>query len=268
MSKPRNLSHAIADHPRPDCHRWLRWWRWVGDLVFPWYCPLCGLSVEGLPAAGLCSACRLNLGESRSNRCGRCGQPAGPFVEASQGCWLCLRNRWAFEGVERLGVYSGTLRDACIRGKSSGAEPLAAALAGWFWECRGRSLAEREIDLVVPVPQHWSKRLVESHNQAETVAEVLARRLRVDLRRHILAKVRRTPDQSSLPAARRRTNLCGAFRARKQGKLAGIHVLLVDDVLTTGTTADQASRALREAGAGRVSVAVLAVVPVAKHRVG
>ena len=181
---------------------------------------------------------------------------------------MCPRRRWVFESVERLGVYSGALREACIRGKSRGGESLAAALAEWFWECRGWSLAEREIDLVVPVPQHWSKRLIESHNQAETVAEVLARRLRVNLHRHILAKVRRTPDQSSLSAARRQTNLCGAFRVRKKGKLAGAHVLLVDDVLTTGTTADQASRALRQAGVGRVSVAVLAVVSVVNHRAG
>lgn len=146
------------------------------------------------------------------------------------------------------------------------AEPLATSLGEWFWACRGEKLSRLGIDLVIPIPQHWSKRLVVAHNQAETLADVLARRLRVPSDRHILGKARRTPDQSSLSASRRRTNLRDSFRVRESGRLGGVHVLLVDDVLTTGTTAHRATQALKKAGAGRVTVAVLAVVPAVTGR--
>ena len=216
----------------------------------------------------MCHGCRNEVGGDVGNRCGRCGQGAGPYVDAHRvvGCWHCRRRQLSFEGVERLGLYEGLLRTACIRGKSGTARPLVWAMGEWLFECRGEVLSGLGVELVVPVPQHWTKRIAESHNQAETLAAVLGRSLRVPLGRHILRKVRRTPDQSSLLAVSRRANLRDAFRVRRRSGLDGLHVLLVDDILTTGTTAHQAARALRQGGAGRVSVAVLAVVPATADR--
>ena len=234
------------------------------DLVYPRHCPLCGADGPG----GLCSGCRDEVGGDRRNRCGGCGQPAGPHVhaDAATGCRHCRGRQRAFERVERLGLYEGVLREACIQGKAAVAQPLVSALGEWFWECRGDALAGLGVDLVVPVPQHWTRRISVAHNQAETLAGVLGRCLRVPLGRHILRKARRTPDQSSLPAVSRRANLNDAFRVRRRTRLDGLHVLLVDDILTTGTTAHQAARALRQGGAARVSVAVLAVVPATTNR--
>ena len=230
------------------------------DLVYPRHCPLCGS--DG--GRGLCTICRGEIGDGGGRRCGRCGQPTGPHVTAGDEwrCCHCPRHHLAFSGVERLGLYEEALREACIAGKADGAEPLAAALAEWFWECRGEALCGLGVDLVVPVPQHWTKRIAVAHNQAETLAGVLGRCLRVPVGRHILRKARRTPDQSGLSAARRRANLGDSFRVWRRRGLDGAHVLLVDDVLTTGTTAHQAARALRQGGAEQVSVAVLAVVSV------
>ena len=234
------------------------------DLVYPRHCPLCGMDGRG----ELCTGCRGRVGCDQRNRCLRCGQPAGPHVEADveTGCSHCQHLPQAFQRVERLGLYEGGLREACVRGKGAIAQPLTWALGEWFGECRGESLAALGTRLVVPVPQHWTKRITAGHNQAETLAVVLGRYLRVPLGRHILRKTRRTPDQSSLSAASRRANLNGAFRVRRRARLEGLHVLLVDDVLTTGTTVHQAARALKQGGVGRVSVAVLAVVPVAANR--
>ncbi|MDP7274747.1 MAG: phosphoribosyltransferase family protein [Planctomycetaceae bacterium] len=232
----------------------------LADLVYPPGCPLCG--ADG--SSQLCAGCRGGIGRGGNFRCGRCGQTLGPHLvspESGRGCSSCQGNRWAFSAVERLGLYEGPLREACIRGKSVVAEPLVASLGEWFWECRGERLGGLGIGLVIPVPQHWSKRLLVDHNQAETLAGVLARRLRVPSDRHILAKARWTRDQSSLSASKRRANLRDSFRVRKNNRLDGVHVLLVDDVLTTGTTAHHAARVLKKAGAGRVTLAVLAVVP-------
>ena len=249
-----------------------RWWksRVVSaaslrvDVVYPRHCPLCGAGGPG----GLCGGCRDEVGGDRWNRCGRCGQPAGPHVDAGRrsGCPYCRHRHLAFAGVERLGLYEGALREACVRGKAAVSQPLVSALGEWFWECRGDALTGLGVDIVVPVPQHWTKRIRVAHNQAETLAEELGRYLRVPQGRHILRKARRTPDQSGLPAVSRRANLSDAFCVRRRSRLDGLHVLLVDDVLTTGTTAHQAARGLRQGGAGRVSVAVLAVVPATADR--
>ena len=239
-------------------------WRAGGGLVSPPLCPLCGSDDGGGPGARrprLCHGCDRDVGIDDENRCWRCGQPAGPFVDARTGCRLCRRRRFAFDQVLRRGRYEGALKQACVRGKSPGAESIAAALADGLWRAVREELVDPPPDLVVAVPQHWTKRLTWSHNQAETLARVLARRLNVPLARNILAKSRRTPDQSSLAAGRRRTNLRGVLRIRRRARLAGARVLLVDDILTTGTTADESARALRRAGARSIAVAVLAVVP-------
>tara|TARA_B100000029_G_scaffold393405_1_gene390730 strand:- start:27 stop:767 length:741 start_codon:yes stop_codon:yes gene_type:complete len=234
------------------------------ELVFPCHCPLCGIDT----LRGLCERCQQLLGDGGISRCLRCGQPIGPYVpaDANGGCGLCSRRRMVTNRVESLGLYVGTLREACILGKEAGAEPLVKGLGECFWESRGEALERLGIDVVVPVPQHWTKRIVSGHNQAETLATVLAHCLNVPLGRNILRKTRRTPDQSSLKAVARRANLRGAFGLKSSCKLIGQHVLLVDDVMTTGTTIQQAAGSLMRGRAGKVSVAVLAVVPASVDR--
>jgi ComF family protein len=155
-----------------------------------------------------------------------------------------------------LGAYDDALKTACLRANKSDGQPLAAAIAGLLWERQQHALETAELDLVVAVPRHWTRRLWTEPNAAETLAETLARRLQVEFGRHILAKVRRTPPQSKLRPYRRRSNLRRAFRVRQPDAVKGATVLLVDDILTTGTTANEISRALRKSGAHRVIVAV------------
>ncbi|NOX54314.1 MAG: ComF family protein [Planctomycetes bacterium] len=240
------------------------------EFFYPAFCPGCcqtlldeaSLNEFGLSlACPLCEACEQAFLPARDDMCFRCGLPVGPYVDASRGCTACRRRSFSFQRVIRLGLYRDELRAACIRSKEPGGEPLAAALARLLWCARQEALQDAGIDLVVPVPHHWLKRLIRPHNSAETIARVLARSLKVPYAGHILAKVRLTPDQSSLPSPRRRRNLAKAFRVRRLSWVAGKTVLLVDDILTTGTTANECSRALRRARAKRVVVAVVAVVP-------
>ena len=110
------------------------------------------------------------------------------------------------------------------------------------------------LDIVVPVPLHRRRARSRGFNQSELLARAVARPLGLPLACRVLRRARDTPAQSALPAAARRRNVRGAFRCRR---LAGEHVLLVDDVLTTGATAEAAARALLDAGAARVEVLVL-----------
>jgi predicted amidophosphoribosyltransferase len=145
------------------------------------------------------------------------------------------------------------MRSAVLAAKRPGGDSAAAWLADRLWKLRAAELAPLGIDLVIPVPQHWTRRVVAPQNAAESIARRLAARLNAPFRRHILVKTRRTPKQTSLAPSARRENLRGCFHSLRP--LHGRRVLLVDDVLTTGTTANRASRALLDVGAEAVWVA-------------
>lgn len=239
-------------------------------FVFPPACPLCHDEVEAtsrevdgrLVTPILCNDCSAEIIPSLSNRCLKCGVSIGPYVSSENGCPHCRNRGFRFERVIQLGDYAGLLRDACIRGKSTHTQPISAALANLLWLTRRETFDAIQSDLVVPVPRFWTRRLTQSHHQAETISRVLARRLQVPHARTLLHKTRMTPDQSELTASQRRLNLRGAFAVRfGKHQLADRTILLVDDILTTGTTANECTKAILKAGAKRVIVATIAVVP-------
>ena len=234
-------------------------------LVAPPRCADCGR--EGHPWGGLrsvlphlCLPCQAAAVPPEENRCSRCGGPVGPFIDTARSCIHCRRDRFHFATVIRLGIYQSALGRMCLAAKQPHAEELAAALADLLWQRESQALCSVGAHLVIPVPHHWKENLRTSPHAPETMAAVLSRRLRVDLATHILAKVRRTEKQFMLPPSRRRTNLKGAFHVprRFHSDVEGRRILLVDDVLTTGATADEAARALLAAGASAVAVTVIA----------
>ncbi len=141
--------------------------------------------------------------------------------------------------------------------KSACQEPLAVALVELLWELRRDELSQLQAEVVVPLPMHWARRLQRGANAPDVLAERLARRLGVPLC-PMLARRRHTAPQASLARAARLTNLRQAFGLRGSYNCRGARVLLVDDVLTTGTTCGEATRVLLRHGAATVSVAVLA----------
>ena len=234
------------------------------DLLFPAACPHCG---RDSPQATrerdwshpeLCAECQTAIPVVERPACVRCGAPVGPHLDSKLGCVHCRRDRFAFEGVINLGAYDGVLRDACLKAKLDLGQPLAAAMARLLWERRRDELKAVGADIVLAVPRYRWHRLQRHHNTSETLGRLLARCLHVEFSGPILRKVRATPAQSTLSSHQRRTNLQGAFRVRDPRDLAGRTALLVDDILTTGATADEVSKPLRRAGVQRVVVAVLA----------
>jgi ComF family protein len=125
-------------------------------------------------------------------------------------------------------------------------------------ECAGARLREVQPDLVVPVPLHWCRRWTRGYNQSEALARTLAAGMALPFFPTVLRRVRNTPHQTRQSPSVRRDNMRNAFMVRSKGSITRKTVLLVDDVLTTGSTASEAARALRSAGAARVVVAVLA----------
>lgn len=230
-------------------------------FLYPPACPLCcrGVSEDlGAITGGFCLPCWEALVHSRGAACLRCGATIGPNLDPAAGCSYCIQEHFAFDRVFCIGIYEDALRAACLRAKQNGAEPLAACLATSLWRKHEESLRQTPIDIVVGIPQHWLLRWVRPHHTADTLAAVLARRLQLPLGGHILKKVRWTRFQVHLGLTERRVNLKRAFAVTRPREIAGATVLLVDDILTTGTTANEAAKVLKKAGAARVVVAVLA----------
>lgn len=227
----------------------------LAGVVLPESCPLCGRPTPPEAAGSACVDCSRALPQVE-RYCRRCSAPIGPFLDPEVPCGFCLRDRLSFAGAFTADEYKDAVRSAVLAAKRPGGRRAAAWLAERLWERRGGEIAGCGIDLVVPVPQHWTRRLVAPHNTAELIGRRLAGRLNVRFSRHVLLKVRRTPTQARLTPTERRANLRKAFAASR--RLDGLRVLLADDVLTTGTTADRASRALLEVGAEAVWVAAAA----------
>jgi predicted amidophosphoribosyltransferase len=108
---------------------------------------------------------------------------------------------------------------------------------------------------------HWSRKMWRGMNGAETIAERVAQQWNLPLAVHLLARRKRTAPQARLSTPRRLANVRGAFRARPHRDLPGARLLLIDDIMTTGATLNEAARVLRRAGASFVAVAVLARAP-------
>ena len=146
--------------------------------------------------------------------------------------------------------------------KRPSAEHLSLAVAALLAEDPRFALdGQRDplgVDLVVAVPMHWRRRVVRGCNSAELISERLARSLRVPLARRLLKRRRNTLPQADLTPTQRRRNVRGAFAHRTGYDIKGAHVLLADDILTTGATCSEAAKVLKTAGAARVTVAVAA----------
>ena len=133
---------------------------------------------------------------------------------------------------------------------------VSLAMGRLIWQRYREQLSGFRPDVVVPVPMYWLRRWSHGTNSAAVLAEVLADNLRVPLAPGLLRRLRHTPPQFSLPPSQRRANVRRAFAVRTGYHLERANVLLVDDILTTGSTCSEAARALKRAGAARVMVAV------------
>jgi ComF family protein len=227
------------------------------QLLYPGACAVCR---RPLPPdqADFCEACAMALTTDAHSTCPRCAGTIGPFSHFDERCPSCRPHPFHFERVVRLGQYDGLLRAVILRLKHSGGEALAEKLGGLWARHSQVCLGDLGSDVVVAVPLHWRRRWARGYNPSETLARALAGRLRLPYVPGWLRRTRNTPRQVEQSPSARRDNVRNAFSAAFRAELRGKSVLLVDDVLTTGSTASEAARALRGAGAPRVCVAVLA----------
>ena len=184
-----------------------------------------------------------------------------PFVNAFpldvRGvCTACRSGLRGFDHAASFGHYEGALRSLIHLYKYSGMKPLARNLGEYL----NRVVpTDQKFDAVVPVPLHWRKQWRRGFNQAELLARHVAAAHSLPVLK-ALTRARATEVQAGLASAGRRRNMAGAFRARPRVSFTGQHLLLIDDVMTTGATASACAVALKRAGAKSVSLLTVARV--------
>lgn len=191
--------------------------------------------------------------------CPRCGATAGPGEVTDRGCSSCLNQRLPWQRVVRLSAYEPPVSDWIVAMKFARQWTWAA----WFGQELAEVIREHEDGqpqtrrVVCPVPMHITRRTRRGYNQAELIADAMAKALGAP-RVNLLRRVRRTPPQTDVRVSDRAANVRGAFAPRPIDP-TGWDVWLVDDVKTTGATLRACAKLLKRAGADRVHVAVAAV---------
>jgi ComF family protein len=212
------------------------------DLLYPPRCAACG--EPGEPFCPACAEALLPVADG----CPRCGRPGRATT-----CGPCTLTPPAFDRLMAGGLFGGPLADAIHALKYGDRPALARPLGRWL---AGRVALPPGARLVA-VPLGRRRRLDRGYDQAARLAEQLARAAGTRPLTGALRRVRETPPQVGRSRAARAANVTGAFSA-DPARVAGLELLLVDDVVTTGATADAAARALLAAGARRVTVVALA----------
>ncbi len=234
--------------------------RFVADCLFPRACPGCDRTLPPGAASWLCGPCRAGIVPLAQPACMRCSVP---LPAPASLCHRCHLSPPAFSSCCAVGLYLPSV---------DGLNPLAAAIRQLKYGRRralagtlGALLSERypyaPAAVLVPVPLHRTRLRSRGFNQAALLAAVVARRRGLAIAARALVRVRATDGQPGLRAAARQRNLRDAFAVRRPETFRAHDVVLVDDVLTTGATADACAHALLAAGARRVDVLVVGRTP-------
>lgn len=225
------------------------------NLVFPVNCVLCGTRATEWRCGVLCVPCTERFVRAGPPFCRRCGLPqsTNTTIPGLNGlCGACLSGETRFDLARSALSYDAALRTAIHHFKYNDHVSLARPFSRAMAECLARSpfTAER----VIPVPLHRKRERQRGYNQTM----LLARRLGLDLEPGLLRRTRPTTTQTGLSRRQRMGNVRGAFESRKG--LEGTF-LVVDDVMTTGATANEITRVLKANGASRVEILTLTRVP-------
>ncbi len=215
--------------------------RRLGDALLPPACTLCGIRTEG---ALLCAACSADL-PWNTNACPGCASPS-PMAAT---CPACQQRPRAFDAAFAAFVLATPVQQGIHALKYQAHFQQSALLAAAFVS-RLRERAGPLPGLLIPVPLHWRRQWSRGYNQSLELARGIGAALGIAIDATAATRRRATPDQIGQTAAQRRRNLKGAFAV--SSAVAGQHIALLDDVMTTGATLEELVRACKTAGATRV----------------
>lgn len=226
------------------------------SLFFPPHCAQCGADTS--PGCHLCETCGSEVRRIQPPFCYRCSEPFYGAIDGEFQCPNCADRKLHFECAVAPYLSRGVVREFIHRFKYNQHRYLRLPLGDWLAAALDDDRLKRQpFDLIIPVPLHSARLRERGFNQAELLGELLARRAGVPCR-NLLQRTRYTTTQTRLAREDRMENLRNAFLVRQSSSVNNRHLLLVDDVFTTGSTVDECARVLRQAGAASVRVATVA----------
>jgi ComF family protein len=228
------------------------------DFVLPPRCLACGAQTG--TTGGLCTECWTQTTFISPPQCDSCGYPFELDFGPDTQCGACLSNPPHYDRARAAVAYDDRMAAMIIRFKHSDRSDLAPGMAAWMRRA-GAALLD-DADMLIPVPLHRARLFDRRYNQSALLARRLARWAEVPCHGDMIQRHRATPPQGHLSPAARRRNVEGAFSVPKDKKpaLRGARVLLIDDVMTTGATANALARRLKRDGARAVDVLTFARV--------
>jgi ComF family protein len=229
----------------------------VIDFFFPPLCLLCRAFLSAPEEKYLCTECLDAFPLISGPLCPICGIPFVSQQGADHVCSRCIDRMPYFDSARAIGAYDGALRKAIHQFKYNNRSLLSAPL-GSILSQHGKTVLPRDTyDVVMPVPLHPRRLRQRGFNQSLFLARSVAQAWGIAFDREGLHRTRWTDPQTMLPQKERRHNVKGAFAYQGRGVTAKA-VLLVDDVYTSGSTANECAQVLKKQGAGRVDVLTLA----------
>ena len=220
--------------------------RSVLDFALPARCAGCGIIVADVHS--FCADCWKQVEFLGEGGCACCGLPLQATEQTS--CARCLAQPPRIARTRAAVAYDDLSRSLAIRLKYGRKVAVARTMAHYM----APLVRSDGAALLVPVPLHRTRLWSRGFNQSALVARELSRRLKIASNPLVLRRTRRTPPLKGMSALQRRKTVAGAFEVRDSSAVAGKTIVLVDDVLTTGSTAEACARVLRRAGAARVEL--------------
>ncbi|MFO0733057.1 MAG: ComF family protein [Nitrospiraceae bacterium] len=228
-------------------------------LLFPVTCDACGEPLGGDPVPFFCHDCWSLIRPFEGPSCPRCHKPfasaSSLVMSPTHECRQCRTSPPAYSQAWAPYPYCPPLQEAIALFKFRGKVGLAGALGRLLIEALPPTLVG---DLVIPVPLHPDRLRNREFNQSLLLADRIATHLALPLDYRSLVRIRDTAPQTTLTRTARLQNMRSAFAVPKPSRISGKRILLVDDVLTTGTTANACAKVLLKAGAADVTLLALA----------
>lgn len=228
------------------------------DLLFPPWCQICRQHRASKQMGFVCSYCQAGLRWLEPPFCNKCALPYAGDVLGPFQCANCQDVQLAFEWARSSLVNTPTLLDIVHRYKYQGHRYFAPLLKALFVAKAARELNSTEWNSIVPVPLHAVRLREREFNQAEELAKALGNLTGIPVNAHWLSRVQNTRTQTTLGRDERRANVNKAFKINHLEEIKGSRIVVVDDILTTGSTTHACAKALRHGGASRVVVWTLA----------
>jgi competence protein ComFC len=228
----------------------------IASLLYPPACVICRASVRA--GAYLCDQCDAKVVRIVSPFCQKCSEPFEGAITSEFTCANCAHRTIHFEAAVAAYRSRGIVRQIIHDFKYGHQIYLRQPVGRWLRAALDDArLRHCRFDIIIPVPLHPTRQRERGFNQASLLAELLSAEVSIPSKL-LLERVRYTTTQTALDRAERMENLYNAFRLRKNMDVRGLRVLLIDDVLTTGSTLSECARILKRAGAISVHAATAA----------